>query len=1215
MLQRLGYLMLLFCLLGELSFAQSDAGKLKGKIRDKDTQEELIGATVIIIQNGVPKGGANADYEGNYSIAPISPGSYDVKASYAGKSSEFKGVLITAGKTLDLDIFIQTVSSTEEIVITEYEIPLIQKDNTVSGSTITDKEIQKMGSRNLISIAANSTPGVYQADDGRSINVRGARSDATQFFVDGVRVRGQLALPQRSIAQLSVITGGTPAEYGDVTGGVIAVTTAGASSTLNGGVELVTSRLFDQFQYDLVGLNLSGPIYSKYDKENEIKKTILGYFVAGEAELQRDPSPSALGIYKLKDDVLNNLETNPLRPNGLIFVNNANFVGNDDIEQITYKINARLNNFRISGRLDFQPTNNITVKAGFTGERLSQRNWGTFNQMFSPNANSLTEQNTYRTWLRFQQNFAGDSSSLVKNLFYSIQADYTNVSAFTGDPDYRDNVFQYGYVGRFDLKREEVYEYNTSPDPRISSTPYWQTIGFQDTLFSFDRTGTQNPIYSNYNDYIYNTYEQQGLSIPSSIFLAQVGGIRNGDSPNNIYSLYSAPGARPGGFNKSNAELLRLTGQATAEVKNHNIKLGFEFDQRYDRAFGVSGAGLWTYMRQLANKHLVQLDTNFANIEIVNSNGFFQDTVHFNPLYVEADQSTFDKSMRVKLGMPMNSTEFINIDAYDPSTYSLDMFSADELLNDGNSYVSYFGYDYKGNRTKNNSSVSSFFNDKQNRPLNSFAPTYIAGYIQDKFELKDIIFNVGLRVDRFDANQKVLKDPYLLYPAFTVEEAIRKYPNMFQEGIPSSIDQSWIPYVSSTDYGGEATVLGYRDGDKWYDKNGAPVSPLSLVTGTGKVQPVIKENKFTEESLKDYVPQVNFMPRISFSFPINDQALFFAHYDVLTQRPRNGLTGVLTDYLFLTNTATTTKNNPSLKPERTIDYEAGFIQAVSDNLRLTASAFYRELRNLIQIQNFNNAFPITYTSFGNLDFGTVKGFSLDMDMRRKGNVSVRGSYTLQYASGTGSSFTSSRNAINSSDGFSYIRVLLPLDFDQRHRFQGVIDYRFVSANRKMGPKVFGVYPFKDAGANLTMNLGSGTPYTRNSLANSGDVQVGINQNIQTAGTPNGSRMPFQFRADLRLDKDFTLGGKPKSDGSSRRAYTFNAYLLVLNLFDTKNIIGVYRTTGLPDDDGYLNTDIGQQTIQGQINQDAFVDLYQIKVQNPNNYSIPRRFRLGCSINF
>ena len=37
---------------------------------------------------------------------------------------------------------------------------------------------------------------------------------------------------------------------------------------------------------------------------------------------------------------------------------------------------------------------------------------------------------------------------------------------------------------------------------------------------------------------------------------------------------------------------------------------------------------------------------------------------------------------------------------------------------------------------------------------------YIAGYIMDKFTFDDIIFNVGLRVDRFDANQPVLKDPY-----------------------------------------------------------------------------------------------------------------------------------------------------------------------------------------------------------------------------------------------------------------------------------------------------------------------------------------------------------------------------------------------------------------------------------------------------------------------
>ena len=35
----------------------------------------------------------------------------------------------------------------------------------------------------------------------------------------------------------------------------------------------------------------------------------------------------------------------------------------------------------------------------------------------------------------------------------------------------------------------------------------------------------------------------------------------------------------------------------------------------------------------------------------------------------------------------------------------------------------------------------------------------------------------------------------------------------------------------------------------------------------------------------DYKPETVFMPRIAFSFPISDEAQFFAHYDVLTQRP------------------------------------------------------------------------------------------------------------------------------------------------------------------------------------------------------------------------------------------------------------------------------------------------------------------------------------------
>ena len=56
-----------------------------------------------------------------------------------------------------------------------------------------------------------------------------------------------------------------------------------------------------------------------------------------------------------------------------------------------------------------------------------------------------------------------------------------------------------------------------------------------------------------------------------------------------------------------------------------------------------------------------------------------------------------------------------------------------------------------------------------------------------------------------------------------------------------------------------------------------------LVGGGGN--PDIAGSKLAKNAFKDYEPVVNVMPRVAFSFPISDEALFFAHYDVLTQRP------------------------------------------------------------------------------------------------------------------------------------------------------------------------------------------------------------------------------------------------------------------------------------------------------------------------------------------
>jgi outer membrane receptor protein involved in Fe transport len=65
---------------------------------------------------------------------------------------------------------------------------------------------------------------VYEAPDG-GFHIRGSRSDANEVFVDGVKTLDMGSLPSLGIENLTVFSGGVPAMYGDVTGGVIIVTT------------------------------------------------------------------------------------------------------------------------------------------------------------------------------------------------------------------------------------------------------------------------------------------------------------------------------------------------------------------------------------------------------------------------------------------------------------------------------------------------------------------------------------------------------------------------------------------------------------------------------------------------------------------------------------------------------------------------------------------------------------------------------------------------------------------------------------------------------------------------------------------------------------------------------------------------------------------------------------------------------------------------------
>ena len=323
----------------------------------------------------------------------------------------------------------------------------------------------------------------------------------------------------------------------------------------------------------------------------------------------------------------------------------------------------------------------------------------------------------------------------------------------------------------------------------------------------------------------------------------------------------------------------------------------------------------------------------------------------------------------------------------------------------------------------------------------------------------------------------------------------------------------------------------------------------------------------------------------------------------------------LSEYAFLENSPTAEVVNGNLRPEITVDYEAGFKQKIGETMALSMSAFYREQRNMIRFRRFVNAYPFSYDTYDNLDFGTVKGFSFSYDMRRTKNVSLRSSYTLQFADATGSSFSSARGIVNYLEGAGVLRVLLPVGTDVRHRISGALDYRFArnpGPSLKLGEKT--IHPLKEFGANVSYQITSGRPFTRNSDPVP-SVLGGVNIVNRVQGTPLGNRLPWTYRIDLRLDKNFTLGGKVREEGGKSRVYGFNVYLLLLNALNTQNIMGVYRYTGLPEDDGFLSSDSGEQFTVTQIDPTAFVSQYLARLANPNNYSIPRRIRLGILFNF
>jgi uncharacterized protein YcfL len=860
---------------------------------------------------------------------------------------------------------------------------------------------------------------------------------------------------------------------------------------------------------------------------------------------------------------------------------------------------------------NYQTDNGNYLAANSKGFISSSAAAGIFN--FDNNIQSINT--TYRIYGRLTHKI-GDISSKIKDMYYTVQVDYSKFLNNQQDSKHKDNLFDYGYVGKFNTYNQATYEYGH--DTTLNLDGYIMNA-YQDTLVTY-RKSDLNPEIARMTEMWYDFFgsPMNTKEAGSNAFYI------NGQMPENIYGMIQPLGVPALRYSKIDNDQFRFNITTSADIGDHEISAGFEYEKRIDRYYGIAPIKLWQVANMYMNSHIKELD--FANPQPVyitdeNGNKIFNDTINYNRLYNRDAQSLFDIKFRESIGIGKESIEFIDINSYTPDKLDVEYFSADELYNNSNSLVTHYGYDVYGNKTSKTATFDSFFKDRYeyggkewySRDIAPFEPIYIAGYIQDKFSFNDLVFNVGVRIDRYDANQKVQKDPYLVYTAYKVGDDDTKSKGIINDAkqnglIPDNIDDNAVVYVDNSN--NASAIVGYRSGNQWYDAGGNQINdPSTLHLSSPKIQPYLKnpDDRIGDESFleafEDYNPNISIMPRISFSFPISDEALFFAHYDVLTKRPsayRSRLNPI--DYLFIEQFGLNYFTNSNLKPEKTIDYEFGFQQKLNSKSSLTMSAFYREQRDMVQVINLTGAYPINMRTYGNIDFGTIKGFTLKYDLRRINNVSLKASYTLQFANATGSDATTGTSLINS--GQPNLRATLPTNFDQRHAFTILLDYRFSSGRNYNGPRWFGTDIFSNAGANLSINTGSGTPYTQRNI-NSGKV----------TGSVNGSVMPWRTTINMKIDKSFILNFKDKENG---RIADLNVYIDISNLLNTMNILGVYSSTGNADDDAFLTSSRGIakiNTAKATRDEQAYINYYTMMLDNPAHYSIPRQIRLGVLLNF
>ena len=202
-------------------FAQFE-GEITGKVSDFDSKQTIPSAYITLRANSLMVMQTVTDPDGVFTLKPLQPGTYDIFINAFGyDTAEFNNIVVEVRGFVYQEF---EIKSGIELIPVQIYAPLVDKTDPTVIETFDAKDFNHRAIDGPIDVAKQA-PTVQENEQSGGLYIGGSREDATLYVVDGVKVIGSLYLPMKAIKQINVITGGIPANYGDVTGGIVEIIT------------------------------------------------------------------------------------------------------------------------------------------------------------------------------------------------------------------------------------------------------------------------------------------------------------------------------------------------------------------------------------------------------------------------------------------------------------------------------------------------------------------------------------------------------------------------------------------------------------------------------------------------------------------------------------------------------------------------------------------------------------------------------------------------------------------------------------------------------------------------------------------------------------------------------------------------------------------------------------------------------------------------------